>query len=515
MSSMPYILLRMAIKSSFGRIVILACITAGFIIAASWRIGSTRNPHHSPLPTTVGQLPMGQDEIVNPALHFLLHAPRRSSRVCKTLLSSSILGYPPPTLINYGVAKPRTKKLESASIFLQDEKHVAAQDLVLVIDASAAWFQLPATVLLERYDKMIRERQNKTIVFAADKVCWPDKMGTRTCDSVPKSPLRENLWGPKTDKDPGGLMNRPRFLNSGVMMGTAQDVKVVFEEASARFQQQTNRAGNDQSVFSEMFGEQQNEHLPVRKGNGASPNRWKDWMSAKHRAKPSDEVLSWNGKVDQPHEASARNFGIGLDYDMGLFQTIALSRADVEFLSYNDSRALARTMKMHRSRRNFQLPQDILRTTLPLTSVAASGRLSNTTTDDKNFTSKIGMSKINWSTVPLATNVRTALIPAVLHFKGEKANLNDWWPKMWYFPHARALLSSYIHSPGLHPMWDRRGGIGGAWTTSGHWMSWRDLCGGFESEVFGDGKGPWGKETGDGKEWDDWGKLIKDIDVGV
>jgi hypothetical protein len=42
-----------------------------------------------------------------------------------------------------------------------------------------------------------------------------------------------------------------------------------------------------------------------------------------------------------------------------------------------------------------------------------------------------------------------------------------------------------------------RGGKGGVWTDRGEWLEWNEVCGAFDEEVFGDGKGEFGREKED------------------
>jgi hypothetical protein len=74
--------------------------------------------------------------------------------------------------------------------------------------------------------------------------------------------------------------------------------------------------------------------------------------------------------------------------------------------------------------------------------------------------------------------------------------------KLWWHPHARRLLASYLRRSaskefaseaaiGGERWWDRRGGRGGVWTSRGEWIDAGDLCAPFGEEVFGDGKEGW------------------------
>ena len=52
-------------------------------------------------------------------------------------------------------------------------------------------------------------------------------------------------------------------------------------------------------------------------------------------------------------------------------------------------------------------------------------------------------------------------------------------------------------------------GRGGVWTDNSEWMSWSDVCpAGTETEVFGDGKGVFGKEESDGRVVNSFGKVL-------
>ncbi len=47
------------------------------------------------------------------------------------------------------------------------------------------------------------------------------------------------------------------------------------------------------------------------------------------------------------------------------------------------------------------------------------------------------------------------------------------------------------------------------WTENSDWMAWIDVCpAGTEGEVFRDGKGVFGKEEGDGRMVNKFGKVI-------
>jgi len=91
------------------------------------------------------------------------------------------------------------------------------------------------------------------------------------------------------------------------------------------------------------------------------------------------------------------------------------------------------------------------------------------------------------------------------------------WKQMWFHPWARALLRNAVRSTeGPEAVLPRApgetlstgNGKGGFWTQDEQWKDWGQVCGGFEDQLFGDGKGPWGKEGGVHPEYNAIGILI-------
>ena len=83
-----------------------------------------------------------KDQIVeakDPSFYLLIPASKPTLKLCKTLLSAAILGYPPPTLLGYGQEgdrdRPGADVLRNALKFL-DGKDPHEEDLVLVVDES-------------------------------------------------------------------------------------------------------------------------------------------------------------------------------------------------------------------------------------------------------------------------------------------------------------------------------------------------------------------------------------------
>ena len=227
-------------------------------------------------------------------------------------------------------------------------------------------------------------------------------------------------------------------------------------------------------------------------------------------------------------EGREYEYGIGLDYEMRMFQTMTHSHGDILHLNHNDTTG----------RNTLMLSSELITQLDQLSSefgdwpepFAPRDHQPPLSSKDSQSSSPVNISDLplalGWEAIGLATNIHVPQIPSLLHFNGDKTYLASWWDRNWYFPHARALLRRYVLSPPpvASEQFEKqhssdhvgRGGKGGVWTDDGRWFSWGDLCGGWEEEIFADGLGRWGKEDGrDGKRYDDWGKVISDTDLGL
>ena len=489
----------------------------------------------------------------------MISASESNPNLCKTIFSALVLSYPPPTLINYGKVYHETIGAKGAHIakirgvyeFLNDDKKVRDDDMVLVVDGYDVWFQLPPEVLIERYHMVIKEanerlrrrygtllqeksgksgetelvqKYTQKILFAADKICWPNRPEDPACTAVPYSTLPKNIYGPETDNDPNAFLNRPRFLNSGAIIGPVAEVRRLYDYAVKKVEEREGEIIGDQFVFSEILGEQEYQREIKRKSSQGTPGRWLDYLA--NALGTSESPLSANVTINNMTASPGQNyeFSVGLDYESTLFQTMTHSRNDIEYITYNDSTLLTHIQGEHPSlwSRPLALPVDMQRARPPFS--YGSGNHS----DDRKdrillpFSSQLDdiTQEPTWYEVPLATNLFASSIPSLLHFNGDAKHLiREWWSSMWYFPSARALLRRYIRSSqglaaaksaaeGGLDWWDMRGGQGGVWTDMRTWMSWEDVCAKTEDEVFADGRGVWGQEKGEAKVVNEFGTVI-------
>ncbi|KAL8951880.1 MAG: hypothetical protein Q9183_007429 [Haloplaca sp. 2 TL-2023] len=361
-------------------------------------------------------------------------------------------------------------------------------------------------------------------MFGADKLCWPNSAEDPACAAIPYSTLPKDIYGSLTDNSPDGFHNRPRYLNSGTVMGPVKDVRAIYELAVKKVEKDNRGVLGDQFVFAEIFGEQEYQRETTRQSTQGTGGKWFEWLSSALGGE--DSPLSANTTIKNMTVVPGHRyeFGIGLDYESKMFQTMTHSADDVEYVTRNDS---SRTRQLI----NEKHPDLDVDLTLPFDLQLAHGPLWYSSPGNHSLDPVDGIllphsdylddlpEHLSWDELPLATNLFAQAVPALLHINGDKSLLVDWWSSMWFHPYSRAILRRFIRSTqtrkaaqaaasGGQSWWDMRGGRGGVWTDGGHWMSWHDVCKGTEEVVFGDGKGTWGKEEGSRKVTNYFGTVI-------
>jgi hypothetical protein len=239
-----------------------------------------------------------------------------------------------------------------------------------------------------------------------------------------------------------------------------------------------------------------------------NPIKWLNWLSSNAETSDFPNLTSiTTNRIPTPDGRRNYEFGIGLDYESTLFQTMTHSWSDVDWLPYNEPKALTRAQADYKVPHPspLSLPYDITQlhydaipsTYYPLNSSSSSS--FNTTLDTLP-----DPHTLTWHTVPLATNFYSSQIPSLIHCNGvdSKMHLGPVWRKMWYQPFARALLRGFMRSIQTPSPtnadtseWSQSSVLGGVRTDKGDPKSWADLCWGYEEDIFDDGMGIW--------EWDD------------
>jgi hypothetical protein len=470
-----------------------------------------------------------------------------------------ILDYPPMTLLkpnpesrttstsNNKAAIAAIENVQSILTFLKTNKRVGDRDLVLIVDSDDTLFQLPSDILIDRYGEIIRQKNEQLrnkygmkvigsteeenarhlvqkytqrVLFASRKDCYSNLTDTAACASVPQSPLPPDIYGLKTDKRRDGTRNRPRWIESGIIIGQTSDLIPLYERVLQEMKKQPSRAG-DQMMFTHLFGAQEYSR-EIERRKTSSP--FKEWLWDFVGISEASNITNVRAHI-QPGDR--HEFGIGLDYDGQLFLNTRKTTSDIEWLRYRDFRKASSVQIEHgvpRERR-LNLPLDIEENSLnPFKKTKSLSSLTSLTSKTANMSSIDVLPpswNFTWNDLPLATYVQTAAVPALIHTNGESSVRQSFWDNMWFHPWSRALLRKHMRSGQVEPVQqisalgasdllkspDRKGGM---WADNDEWISFEDLCSGFEEAVFNDGLGAWGGEKSSTLRavYNLWGRLL-------
>lgn len=363
--------------------------------------------------------------------------------LCKTIVTALALGYPSPIIINWGIDYHAVTKWEGGANlpkipgfvkYLDAAMHPDAHpderleddDLVLMVDAYDVWFQLPVEVLLKRYHA-INKRANdrlrqqwggnkepmpmqQTIVAASGKNCHPqpDSGSNMHCERLPDSPLRADLYGPGTDKNATRHRDhRPKYINGGVYVGPAGDMRRLFRRASQKMEAgigQGIHLFSEQGIPGEVLGEQE---------------VWRQWRRAKDAAFDDDDAknlmdrdFEYHFGLDYHQELSIQTFWT--DTEDGLF--------DGAFVSLNNQTVIDQhsTALGISPVRLTGIPNDVVAARNPLTGVIESP---------------------DWGEMPLYADFFTESVPVIVHHNGFKERRTSWWDQPWFYQELRHLLA--------------------------------------------------------------------------
>ncbi|KAI9712172.1 MAG: hypothetical protein M1828_001733 [Chrysothrix sp. TS-e1954] len=427
-------------------------------------------------------------------LNLLIPATQSNAELCKTVITSLVLGYPTPTILNWGkdfaqqdwrANGTHIGKITGILDFLDEPNFEHQRDqLVLIIDGYDVWFQLRPDVLTSRYKEINRanlartearlgsaavrgEGISQSILFSAQKNCGPMKAqrDAVACYAQPESPLRIDLYGPDTDildhDKHLPLHFRPGWLNSGVILGPWAEMRLLMTRAKEKIASPTiPHEGSDQHIFNEIFGEQEYQRDVIRKRYQSILTRASDILR-KVLGTYRDTISDANANYPHmPHlSGHPLEFGISLDYNLDISMSSVFSEFDGRFLSYNDSPYLSAILSgsgMPSPPRVSSLPTDVLSSTpLPFSELSEAG--------NEEHISK-------WEQVPLYTNVWTRSVPIMLHMNGFKSMRTTLWDQVWMTPHLREFFEARHFE--------------GAKDEHGKLIPWSEMCGPFEDEIF-------------------------------
>ncbi|CAM1508802.1 Fc.00g056500.m01.CDS01 [Cosmosporella sp. VM-42] len=360
--------------------------------------------------------------------------------LCKMVLSAMALGYPSPIIVGWGMDYRSVTKWDGGpnlikvpavlgylDSVLRHDAHPSEKlehdDIVLIADAFDVWFQLPPEVLLKRYHAIneqaitrLREQWHgkghmplqQTIVAGSEKNCWPrPSVGSNIqCPSLPDSPIREDLYGTETDKNQTDRHNlRPRYINGGVYIGQANDVRRWFRRASNIMMEGINngkKLRSEQGLTGQVFGEQE---------------IWRQWR--RDNAETKNEPIA-STLIQRDFE-----YHIGLDY----FQVLSAQTHDAG----NDGRIVVLSNQTDIDRHSAELNISPVRLRgIPDDVRTAQNPLENL------------IERPDWGEMPLYVDFYTESVAVILHHNGkgpgQKKRRKDWWALTWYFKYLRRLV---------------------------------------------------------------------------
>ncbi|EEH34450.2 hypothetical protein PAAG_05499 [Paracoccidioides lutzii Pb01] len=470
-----------------------------------------------------------------PNFYLIIRGSWNDTRICRTLFTSMILNYPPPTAVYPDDSTPKEGQAEQSELdtalvmynYLTKSNHMKDDDILLIVD-NDIWFQLPPEVMLQRFHEMLKksnehlrqrygsvlrnigkeadisvltstQKYSQRIIFAADKIRRPDYAYGVSGLAVLNSTLAPDIHGPETDSGKNTIQSRSRWLNAGSLIGLVGDVKLLYKRA-AEINSKNVTPVDEQTVLSQIFKEQ--EYVRELDRSISLPN-WYTKLGRLLGILPRVNISNIFVNTDPGRRFE---YSIGLDYKSNLFFTASHAESDLEWLTYNNISRLNSPKLTQRvpNKAPLYLPKDISRYTNPFNPpdplikelMPPYNETVDYLPDPQNTT---------WHAIPLATNVLSASIPTLLCTNPDNTTmtsdtLHAWWDNMWYHPYSRRAAAAQEAEKALFgwpgATWNVRGGKGGLWTEDNLWMDWSRTCKGVEEQVFGDKWGLWGEELG-------------------
>ncbi|KAK6612055.1 hypothetical protein H4I96_01268 [Botrytis cinerea] len=484
-----------------------------------------------------------------PKFHLLILARKKSLNLCKTLLTASILNYPPPTLLGFKLeSEDKAEEKETSTLqeiqntldFLNG-KEMHDEDLVLLLNANT-WLQLPAEILIGRFLRYRREANAKLREEYGVKRGYTT--GTGTVGEVgPQKYTQKVLFAARKDcamSDQYG--ENLRFIESSLAMGKVRDVKAVWSRAWEIAQERDGGGkGKErylmQEIVTQIFGEQEGGRVEKRR---TEEWRWTGWLErilgvemggkGRGRGELRNGIANANrtAGVGGNSERGDGEFGIGLDYTSEIFHTKAGGRAQKGVIngSVEEMAILSADLE------NIPGPLDLCR----VSDMGIDIDINIEREEEREKEKEIGQSvnnlkaarerNISWDSIPLFTyrdggpGGLNSRIPSSLSFsldldygpgdkdidrEKEKSRKEEetWqqkiWGKTWWRKWGKPLWEECAKGDGEQKwevrggegeggIWrDGRGGRGGVWTGERVWVEWGEVCGGeeMEEEVFG------------------------------
>ncbi|KAI1020380.1 hypothetical protein LB503_006067 [Fusarium chuoi] len=359
-------------------------------------------------------------------LSTVLPANNPDHDLCKVITSALALGYPAPIIVNWGKTYDKSKGWKGGSHLAKitgtleyldsvsnpdtlDENRLEENDIVVLTDSYDVWFQLPPEILLKRYHEANRQANQRlasqwngrgnlpmeqTIIVSAQKKCFPPPSSGSVlhCDQLPESPARKDLYGPNTDRDPEVFHDvRPKYLNSGSMIGPVGDMRKYFRRVHERMQR---GLANGKDLYSDQG----------------------IFVSRKDK------------NFDVMH--SDFEYHVGLDYTQNLFIPTVFEEQDGEIIALSNETGIAeKSVSLGIEPRLDGVPDDIQSSTNPLNM-------------------HVLHDPADWGDMPVYADFYSTAIPVVVHHNAHKDGAKKrrylWWDRIWFFPYLRQLLKAQL-----------------------------------------------------------------------
>lgn len=462
--------------------------------------------------------------------HFLVPATSTNKNLCRLLLSSAVARFPPPVFINWGApeyedpGKTRLEKIKGFADYLDRISTDENQDeLVMILDGFDVWLQLPPEIFIQRYYSIIDAANERlaarmgrgmmkkkgiyqSIVFGPDKICWPENPVRAACWAVPDSTLPRWAFGPETDSGKFRQHNRPRWLNSGTILGPIGDLRKLFKATLALIAS-SHTVDSDQFYYAEIWGVQE---YARSKAAGDLSNDYNPtlWISDGYDGEGHLESVFLEQPVIAPDQEP--EYHITIDYQSEIFQTVAYY---VDWLSWRHF-SKSTTHKGNMSSVG-EISSDVSKGILP-NDVSSAGPPFTQASQKPERVETAAPNElpldISWTHLPLGVNTVTDQIWGLIHFTPPKFWLDLWWFRMWYAPYAEQAIRNAIENdnPSLSSPYTETGdgktwypyvpetaiglqaggAIGGGFgADTGESLGWDAMCGMFQDGVFNNAPG--------------------------
>lgn len=400
------------------------------------------------LQDTLQPLYLSSSQTKTSRVHYLIPASEPSLNLCANIISGLANRYPTASILGYNgkgqfdAKAGHIAKLYSIQRYLHGPAGKHEDDLVIVVDGHDVLAQLPVEVVIERYFE-IMGRHNKvladrfglnineagrkdirqSVLFGADKLCFPRLRNEPQCWAVPESFLPHHVYG-KYTQDRSMRYADPKYLNSGTVIGPLGDLRQVIDAALLLIENTRNATSkyrnSDQYYLGKLYGRQEAHRTEMM--TGSVP-----------RTKGS-RILP-----PQSHFGTYQmDLHIAVDYESAFTATQC---ANVQWM-----RNIAFSSPDHKSvvKKNNpkkQHPFKPFTVQMPGNVVSALTKLYEALDYDQPASKWI-------REVKLGTNIATGHIYPFYHGTCKKSNFIQRYKELWIYPYAKGLLEAAAKAKG-------------------------------------------------------------------